>query len=337
MRLLVTGGAGFIGSALVRRILRGLPEAEITNLDLLTYAGNRDNLERVEEDPRHVFVQGDICDGSLVRKLAKGAQAVLNLAAETHVDRSIRAPAPFLATNILGTHTLLDAARDEGVERFLQVSTDEVYGELPWIDPARADGSGARFTEESPIRPRSPYAASKAAADHLVLSYGCTYGMDVLVVRGSNNYGPRQHPEKLIPRMISRALTEKALPLYGDGLNVRDWMFVEDFCAGILTALKGGRAGEVYNFGGGSERTNLQVAGAVLDLLGASRELIRLVEDRPGHDRRYAVDFSKARRELGWVPRAEFDAALAETVAWYRARPRWIREREREAARRGAG
>ncbi len=217
----------------------------------------------------------------------------------------------------------------------MQVSTDEVYGELPWLDPASTGSAGDRFTEESPIRPRSPYAASKAAADHLVLSYGCTYGMDVVVVRGSNNYGPRQHPEKLIPRLIGRALAERDLPLYGDGLNVRDWMFVEDFCAGILAALQRGRPGEVYNFGGTPSGRTSRSPKPSLELLGAPRELIRLVEDRPGHDRRYGVDFSKARRELRWEPLARFDDTLAETVAWYRNHPRWLAAREADGVEAG--
>ncbi|MFH1762581.1 MAG: dTDP-glucose 4,6-dehydratase [Gemmatimonadota bacterium] len=318
LRLLVTGGAGFIGSTLVRILLRERPQAEIVNLDLLTYAGNLSNLEGVEGDPRHTFVQGDICDGALVQELLEGVDAVLNLAAESHVDRSIQRPAPFVQTNIVGTGVLLDAAWAAGVSRFVQVSTDEVYGDLPWVDPEAADPHRSSFSESTPLQPRSPYSASKAAGDLLVLSYHTTYGMDVVIPRGSNNYGPHQHHEKLIPLMATRAMEGEALPVYGDGLHVRDWMFVEDFCSGILAALEKGKSGEIYNFGGNTERTNLQVVRAILRALGAPEDLITFVPDRPGHDRRYAMDCSKARRELGWEARADFEGELVRTVEWYR-------------------
>ncbi len=330
MRLLVTGGAGFIGSNLVAYLLRERPESRIVNLDLLTYAGSLANLEGVLGDPRHSFVQGDICDGSLVRSLMAGQDAVLHLAAESHVDRSIREAAPFIRTNVLGTHVLLDAALEAGIRRFVQVSTDEVYGELPWLDPASPKGSDPRrprFTEATPLAPRSPYSASKAAGDLLAMAYHHTHGLDVVVVRGSNNYGPRQYPEKLIPLMTTYALQNRPLPLYGDGLHVRDWMHVEDFCRGILAALERGRPGEVYNFGGGSERTNLQVVRAILQALGKPAELVTFVADRPGHDRRYAVDFSKAERELGWRPWAVFEEELPRTVAWYAENRGWWEQR----------
>lgn len=320
MNILVTGGAGFIGSNLIRVLLEQRPDARITNLDLLTYAGSLENLREVKDHPRHAFVRGDICDGALVRELMEGQDAVLHLAAESHVDRSITDPAPFVRTNVLGTQVLLDAARGADVPRFVQISTDEVYGELPWTDPDDPDPEKPRFTEATPLNPRSPYSASKAAADLLVLSYHTTFNMDVVIARGSNNYGPRQHPEKLIPLMTIQAAAGKPLPVYGDGLNVRDWIYVEDFCRGILSVLASGRPGEVYNFGGDAERTNLQVVRAILANLGASQDLIRFVPDRAGHDRRYAMDFSRARAVLGWTPRKEFAEGLAETVRWYRRR-----------------
>ena len=321
LKLLVTGGAGFIGSNLVRFLLRERPDVEIVDLDLLTYAGNMANLEGVEGDSRHTFVHGDICDGPLVLELLRGVDAVLNLAAESHVDRSIQHRVPFVQTNIVGTRVLLDAALESGVSRFVQISTDEVYGELPWADPEVNDPDRSRFSEHTPLHPRSPYSASKAAADLLALSYHATFGMDVVVPRGSNNFGPNQHPEKLIPLMATRAMAGKSLPVYGDGLHVRDWIFVEDFCGGILAALENGQPGEVYNFGGNAERTNLQVIRAVMKVLDIPENLITFVADRPGHDRRYAMDFSKAQRELGWEPRADFEAELSRTVEWYRRNP----------------
>lgn len=321
LKLLITGGAGFIGSNLVRFLLRERPEMEIVNLDLLTYAGDLSNLREVKGNSRHTFIHGDIGDRPLVRELMEGVGAVLNLAAESHVDRSIQRPAPFVQTNIVGTQVLLDAAWAEGVSRFVQVSTDEVYGELPWVDPEVDDPDRRSFSEETPIQPRSPYSASKAAADLLALSYHTTYGMDVVIPRGSNNYGPNQYPEKLIPLMATRAMRGESLPVYGDGLHVRDWLFVEDFCSGILAALEKGRSGEIYNFGGNAERTNLMVVRAILSALDAPDDLITFVPDRPGHDRRYAMDCSKARRELGWEPRAEFETELDRTVEWYRKTP----------------
>ena len=324
MKVLLTGGAGFIGSSLIRLLLKSRPTWELLNLDLLTYAGKLENVADLEEDPRYTFVEGDICDGALVRDLLEGTDLILNLAAESHVDRSIQDAAPFIRTNVGGTHVLLDAARERGVGRFLQVSTDEVYGELPWIDPEDQTGDREKFTEQSRLKPRSPYAASKAAADLLVLSEFYTHGSEVVIARGSNNYGPRQHLEKLIPLMVSRALEGRQMPVYGDGLNVRDWMHVEDFCRGILAASEKGRAGEVYNFGGDAERTNLQVVGSILKVLSLPEDLLIFVADRPGHDRRYAMDSSKARRELAWGPSRGFQEGLAETVNWYvRNRGSW--------------
>ena len=323
MRVLLTGGAGFIGSTLVRYILRERPGWEVRNLDLLTYAGSLANLEGIEDRDRHSFVKGDICSGGLVRELMEGVEVVLNLAAESHVDRSIEEAAPFIRTNVTGTHVLLDAARETGVKRFLQVSTDEVYGELPWIDPEAPSRDPPRFRESTPLKPRSPYSASKAAADLLVLSYHITHGMDVVIARGSNNYGPRQHPEKLIPLMVTHALAGHTLPIYGDGLNVRDWIHVEDFSRGIVAALEKGRAGEVYNFGGGSERTNLQVVKKILESLALPEDRMKFVADRPGHDRRYAIDFSKSDRELGWGPVRAFDQGLSDTVRWYLENREW--------------
>jgi len=317
MKLLLTGGAGFIGSNLVRHLLRERADWEVTNLDLLTYAGKLANLREVEDHPRHRFVHGDICHGPLVMELMEGKDAVLNLAAESHVDRSIEEAAPFIRTNVQGTHVLLDAAQQLRTSRFLQVSTDEVYGELPWVDPEAPSHDRPKFTEKTHPSPRSPYAASKAAADLLALSYHTTHGLDVVIARGSNNYGPHQHPEKLVPLMVTHALEGKALPVYGDGLNVRDWIHVEDFCRGIVATLEKGRSGEVYNFGGAAERTNLKVVRGILGALDCPENLITFVEDRPGHDRRYAMDFTKATREMGWVPTRVFEEGLAETVRWY--------------------
>ena len=329
MRCLVTGGAGFIGSALVRHLLAR--EDDVVTLDLLTYAGHLENLDEVSDHPRHRFVRGDICDGDLVRGLLGDRDVVFNLAAESHVDRSIVADQPFVRTNVQGTATLLGAALDAGGERVVPVSTDEVYGELPWVDPEGADADAApRFTEETPLAPRSPYSATKAAADHLALAYHTTHGLDVVVTRSSNNYGPRQYPEKLIPLMISRALAGASLPVYGDGLHVRDWIHVDDHCAGIMAAADRGVAGRVYNFGGGEERTNLSLVRTLLGILDRPEALIGFVEDRPGHDRRYGIDATRARDELGWAPAWTFDAGLRACVDWYRANAEWIEAVTRE-------
>jgi len=323
LKLLVTGGAGFVGSNLIRLILAET-SFEVVNLDLLTYAGNLDNLTEVAGHPRYRFVQGDICDGSLVRELVARADVVLNLAAESHVDRSIKSAAPFVRTNVTGTETLLPAAVASGVRRFVQVSTDEVYGSLPLASPD--DNLVAqRVTEETPLAPRSPYAASKAGGDLLALAYNVTYGLDVVVTRCSNKYGPYQFPEKLVPLVITNAIRGKRLPLYGDGLHVRDWIHVADHCRGILAALERGRPGQVYNFGAGSERNNLWMVRQILEATGADPALVLRVADRPGHDRRYAVDPSKAASQLGWAPTIALRDGLEETVVWYRQNERWWR------------
>jgi dTDP-glucose 4,6-dehydratase len=314
-RVLVTGGMGFIGSNFVRLLLAERPEYEVWNLDLLTYAANPENLSDVaggaEAEGRYRFVRGDIADPeTMARLFAEGGfRSVVHFAAESHVDRSIASAGPFVRTNVVGTQTLLDAARAAGVERFVHVSTDEVYGDLEPDEPA--------FTEETPIRPSSPYSASKAGSDHLALAYHRTHGMDVRVTRCSNNYGPYQFPEKLIPLMIVNALEGEPLPVYGCGDNVRDWIHVEDHCRGVLATLERGVAGRVYNFGGASERKNLDVVRQIAAAVGASEELIRFVTDRPGHDRRYAIDFARARAELDWAPARSFEDGLADTVRWY--------------------
>ncbi|MGD8322038.1 MAG: dTDP-glucose 4,6-dehydratase [Gemmatimonadota bacterium] len=326
MRYLVTGGAGFIGSNLVRHLLsHGGDGVEVVNLDALTYAGNLESLTDVEDDPRYHFVHGDVCDAGVVAAAMEGVDIVLNLAAESHVDRSILSDAPFVRTNVLGTQTLLSAALGLGVKRFVQVSTDEVYGELPWRDPADGDPAAPRFTEDTPLAPRSPYSATKAAADHLALAYHATWGLDVVVTRCSNNYGPYQFPEKLIPLMITHVLEDRPLPVYGDGLYVRDWVHVEDHCRGIVAAAEGGGAGRVYNFGGDAERTNIAVVHALLATLRKPNHRIEHVKDRPGHDRRYAIDFTRAEAELGWGPRRSFEEGLEATVAWYLENEAWWR------------
>ncbi len=326
--LLVTGGAGFIGSNFVHRAL-ALGAHRVVTLDKLTYAGNVANLTSVMQHPAHRFVEGDICDGALVETLLRDhdVDAVLNFAAESHVDRSIDSAGPFVQTNVVGVQVLLDASRRHARDRakpfrFVQVSTDEVYGSL---------GAEGAFTESTPFAPNSPYAASKAAADHLVRAWHHTYGLDTVRTNCSNNYGPYQFPEKLIPLMVLNALEGRALPVYGDGLNVRDWLYVEDHCDALLAVLRGGRAGEAYNIGGNAERTNLAMVHALCDLVdamapspaGSARRLITHVKDRPGHDRRYAIDASKIRAELGWEPAHRFDDGLRATVRWYLDHRAW--------------
>jgi dTDP-glucose 4,6-dehydratase len=322
VRLLVTGGAGFIGSNFVRHVLRAQPDREIVNLDVLSYAGNLENLRDVEENPRYRFVRGDIAARDWFEEVGPAFDAVVNFAAESHVDRSILDASDFIRTNVAGTQNLLDWARGGGARRFVQVSTDEVYGSL---------GAEGRFTESTPLAPNSPYSASKAAADLLCRASHHTHGQDVVVTRCSNNYGPYQFPEKLIPLMIANALEDRELPVYGDGANVRDWIHVDDHCAAILAVLEGGRAGETYNVGGSNEVRNLDLVRALLGILGKPESLIRFVEDRPGHDRRYAIDSSKIRSELGWRPSVEYAAGLASTVAWYRDHREWW-ERVRSGA-----
>ncbi|HUJ25621.1 MAG TPA: dTDP-glucose 4,6-dehydratase [Myxococcales bacterium] len=310
MNVLVTGGAGFIGSNLVRLLRRERPAWTVVNLDKLTYAGNAESLADLRDDPKHVFVRGDIANAELVEHLLRnhGIDAILNLAAESHVDRSILGPGIFVETNVSGTQVLLDCARQARVKRFVQISTDEVYGSL---------GATGKFSEASPLKPSSPYSASKTAADLLVLAYGHTFGMDVIVTRCSNNYGPFQFPEKLIPLMIANALEGKRLPVYGDGMQVRDWIHVEDHCRALLAALEKGVKGEVYNVGSDNEWPNIQIVGRLLEILGKPRELIEHVKDRPGHDRRYAIDAAKAHAGLGWAPRIAFGDGLQQTVDWY--------------------
>jgi dTDP-glucose 4,6-dehydratase len=313
--LLVTGGCGFIGSNFIHYVLENDPDLRIVNFDALTYAGNPENLAALAEQPRYRFVKGDVADREAVRAAINGANAVVHFAAESHVDRSIHDAGPFIRSNVVGTQVLLDAAREFGVGRYVQVSTDEVYGSL---------GSSGLFTEETPLAPNSPYAASKAAADMLVRSYHHTFGMPALITRCSNNYGPYQFPEKLIPLFISNLARDESVPVYGDGLQVRDWIHVRDHCAGIYRALRAGRIGEVYNFGGRCEMTNLALTHALLAALGKPPSLIRYVKDRPGHDRRYAIDCSKAERELGWKPVIPFEQGLQQTVAWYRDHADWV-------------
>ncbi len=318
MRLLVTGGLGFIGSNFVRLVLDRHPEWSVTNLDLVTYAGNPANLADLERHRGYRFVKGDIADrADLARAFEGGSDAVVNFAAESHVDRSILSAEPFVRTNVLGTVQLLEAARALGGCRVLHVSTDEVYGALGPADPP--------FTEQTPVNPTSPYAASKAAADQLALAFARTYGQDVVITRCSNNYGPYQFPEKLIPLMITNAIEGKRLPVYGDGRQVRDWIHVDDHCEGVLAALERGKAGEIYNFGARAERCNIDIVSRIVALLQAQPELIEHVTDRPAHDRRYAMDAGKAERELGWRPARSFEDGLAATVRWYVAHEAWWR------------
>jgi len=316
MKLLVTGGAGFIGSNFVRYMVNKYPEYNIYNLDLLTYAGNLENLKDIEDKPNYKFVRGDIADRTFVQELFEKEQFdyVLNFAAESHVDRSITNPEIFVQTNIQGTLALLDAARAIGVKKYLQVSTDEVYGTL---------GETGYFTEETPLAPNSPYSASKTGADLLVRAYNETYGMPVNITRCSNNYGPYHFPEKLIPLMIINALHDKELPIYGDGLNVRDWLHVEDHCQAIDLVLHKGRDGEVYNVGGNNERTNIEIVKTILAQLGKPESLMKFVKDRPGHDRRYAIDATKLRTELGWEPKYTFETGIKQTIDWYLNNQEW--------------
>jgi len=310
MNVLVTGGCGFIGSNLVKYLRRQRPAWKVVNLDKLTYCGNLENLTDLEDDAGHHFARADIADRGAVQPLLRShsIDAIVHLAAESHVDRSILGPDVFIHTNVLGTQVLLEACQQTGVKRFLMVSTDEVYGSL---------GATGRFTESSPLAPSSPYSASKASADLLALAYHRTFGVDVVVTRCSNNYGPYQFPEKLIPLMIVNALHDEPLPVYGDGGNVRDWLNVVDHCQALVLALEKGRAGEIYNIGGGAEMKNIDIVKRILALLSKPEKLIRFVKDRPGHDRRYAIDASKAKAELGWSPAHTFEQGLEETVRWY--------------------
>ncbi len=311
-RILVTGGAGFIGSNFIRYMLER-HSYSIINLDALTYCGNLENLRDVEDHPRYTFIRGSITDRELVNRIIRDVDAVINFAAESHVDRSIQDPEIFIKTNVLGTQTLLEASRREGIERFIQISTDEVYG----------SAETGYFTEETPLAPNSPYSASKAAADLMVRAYHRTYGLPVNITRCSNNYGPYQFPEKLIPLMITNALEDRPLPVYGDGMNVRDWLHVEDHCSAIDLVLHHGREGEVYNIGGNNERRNIDIVKLILRELEKDESLIRFVEDRPGHDRRYAIDATRIRNELGWKPRYSFREGIKETINWYIRNRKW--------------
>jgi len=330
--ILVTGGAGFIGSNFIRYILQVEPDLQIINLDALTYAGSLENLKDLPFSARHKFVQGDICDQQLVEDLLRQHEidSIVHFAAESHVDRSIHGPMPFVQTNLVGTFTLLEAARqvwsetgDFSGKRFLHVSTDEVFGSLGPDDPA--------FSETTPYDPRSPYSASKAGSDHLARAYFHTYGLPITITNCSNNYGPFQHPEKLIPLMILNALQEKPLPVYGDGHQVRDWLYVEDHCKAIYLALVNGESGQTYNIGGGNQPLNIDIVRSICDLMDEMRpegapheQLISYVRDRPGHDRRYAMDISKIRSELGWDPKYDIKSGLRTTVEWYLSNLEWV-------------
>jgi len=316
MKLLVTGGVGFIGSNSIRHIRQEHPDWEITNLDKLTYAGNLENLKDIQDQPGYHFVKGDIADRELVDKLlSQEFDVIVNFAAESHVDRSILDASPFIETNVKGTQVLLEGAKKHGIQRFIQVSTDEVYGSI----------DRGRFTEESTLSPSSPYSASKAAADLLCLAYFKTHHMPVIITRCTNNLGPYQFPEKLIPLAITNALEDKPVPVYGDGLNIRDWIFVGDHCRALDAVIQKGKPGEIYNVGGGNEKTNLEIIRKLLELLNKPQSLMQFVTDRPAHDRRYALDCAKISKELGWKPAHSFEKALSATVDWYLKNEPWWR------------
>lgn len=313
MKILVTGGCGFIGSHYIKHHLATHPKDEIVNLDKLTYAGRLENLKEIEKNPRYRFVKGDICDPKTVEKAMKDCEAVVHFAAESHVDRSIDSASPFIETNVKGTLLLLEAARKQDMSRVIHISTDEVYGQI-------MEGS---FTEESLLMPRNPYSASKAGADRLAYSFFATYGLPVSITRSSNNYGSHQFPEKVIPLFVTNLIRGKKVPVYGTGKNVRDWLYVKDNCEGIETVLKKGKNGEAYNIGGGNEKDNLELTRMILAECGAGEEMIQFVEDRKGHDWRYALDYSKISEELGWKPATPFEKGLKETVQWYRQNEWW--------------
>ncbi|OGH96509.1 MAG: dTDP-glucose 4,6-dehydratase [Candidatus Melainabacteria bacterium GWF2_32_7] len=315
MKLLVTGGAGFIGSCFVRHILNKYPDYKIINLDILTYAGNLENLKDIENNPNYTFVHGDICDKNLVTSIMGGVDCCINFAAESHVDRSITGPEIFIQTNVLGTQTLLEAAKEFRIGRYIQISTDEVYGSL---------GQTGYFTENTPLAPNSPYSASKTGGDLIARAYFETFKMPVLITRCSNNYGPYQYPEKLIPLFISNLLQDKQVPVYGDGMNVRDWLYVYDHCSAIDAVLHKGKEGEVYNIGGNNEKPNIEITKLLLKELNKTESLINYVEDRLGHDRRYAIDSSKIQNELGWSPSVTFEEGIKLTIQWYLNNQEWI-------------
>jgi dTDP-glucose 4,6-dehydratase len=315
VKLLVTGGAGFIGSNFVRYVLSKHPDYQVVNLDKLTYAGNLDNLSDVEDNPNYKFVKGDVCDSQLVNRIVgDGIDVIIHFAAESHVDRSIYDPGIFVKTNVMGTQVLLESALKFKIDRFIQISTDEVYGSL---------GKEGSSTETSPLLPNSPYSASKASADLLVRSYFETFGIPAIITRCTNNYGPYQFPEKLIPLFITNALFDQELPLYGDGLYVRDWIFVEDHCKALDVVLHKGKVGEIYNMSGGNERTNLEITHLILKNIKKPDSLIRHVQDRPAHDRRYCLDSSKIRSQLGWQPETSFEEGISKTVDWYTSHQDW--------------
>lgn len=318
--LLVTGGAGFIGSCFIRHIINKYKDYKVINLDALTYAGNIENLDDIKDNPNYTFVRGNICDKKLVRELINESDCVVNFAAESHVDRSISSPEIFIETNIQGTLNLLQASKELGIERFLQVSTDEVYGSL---------GKDGYFYETTPIAPNSPYSASKASADMLVRAYRETYNMPVLNTRCSNNYGPYQYPEKLIPLFISKLKKGEKVPVYGDGLNVRDWLYVYDHCQAIDTVLHQGKVGEIYNIGGHNEKTNLEITRLILDAMGKDDSSIEYVPDRLGHDKRYAISNDKITSELGWKPSVTFEEGIKLTIDWYLNNTNWIENIEK--------
>jgi len=316
VKILVTGGAGFIGANFIRQVLTARRDIRVVNFDKLTYAGNPESLSDLASDPRYDFVRGDISDSAAVSDIfQRGFDAVVNFADETHVDRSIEDASPFLRTNVSGAQCLLEAARATKLPRFVHISTDEVYGSAP---------AGASFTEETILDPRSPYAASKASADHFVTAYANTYGVSAIILRCTNNYGPFQFPEKLIPLIIANAQENKTLPIYGDGMQERDWLFVEDYCRAITLALEGGETGEIYNVSAGTPQPNLKIVKTILKHLGKPETLMQHIQDRPGHDRRYALDSSKIRRELGWQPQVSFDDGIRRTIDWYCSNTSWL-------------
>ena len=323
MRLLVTGGTGFIGSCFVRHILNKYPSYQVVNLDALTYCGNIQNLDDIKENPNYTFIHGNICDKNLVREIISGVDCVVNFAAESHVDNSIKNPGIFIETNVQGTLNLLQASYEAKIERFLQVSTDEVYGTL---------GKTGYFYETTPLAPNSPYSASKAGADMLVRAYHETYGLFTLNTRCSNNYGPYQYPEKLIPFFISKLLKNEKVPVYGDGLNVRDWLYVYDHCEAIDVVLHNGKSGEVYNIGGHNEKTNMEITKLILDAMGKNESSIEYVADRLGHDRRYAISNDKITKELGWKPSITFEEGIKLTIEWYLNNKEWMKSVQNKKA-----
>jgi len=317
-RLLVTGGAGFIGSNFIHYILKKYDDYEIVNFDKLTYAGNLENLADIQDDKRYRFIKGDICDKESVVNAIKGVDIVVNFAAESHVDRSIEDPGSFIQTDIYGTFILLDTSRDNKVSLYVQISTDEVYGSIE-------NGS---FKETDPLEPNSPYSASKTGADMIVRSFNKTYGLPVIITRSSNNFGPNQFPEKVIPLFVTNLIDDTPVPLYGDGMNVRDWIYVEDNCSGIDTVIHKGKPGEIYNIGGGNERPNVWITKKILEIMGKPGSMISYVKDRPGHDRRYSIDCTKL-KSLGWNPKYDFESALEQTISWYQQNEAWWRKLKR--------